>query len=72
LVELLQDARREAAIAAAMRAKLARDTVTLGDLLGAVPEFETLAAALMGGFRTELQIETVFWADTVAASRSVS
>jgi len=26
----------------------------------------------MGGFRTELQIETVFWADTVAASRSVS
>jgi hypothetical protein len=70
LVEFLQDARRDARIAATMRAKLERDTVTLGDLLGAVPTFETLAAALIDGFRTALQIEIV-QLDTAAAENSV-
>jgi lipoate-protein ligase A len=54
LVDLLLDARRDATVAAAMRERLARDTVALADLLGTPPAFEQLVDALVAGFTTTL------------------
>jgi lipoate-protein ligase A len=54
LVELLADTRANAGLAAALRDRLASDTVTLQELLGHAPSFATLAAALTHGFATVL------------------
>jgi lipoate-protein ligase A len=59
LVEVLQDARRDAAGAEAMRARLQRDTITLRDVLGRDPGFEELAAVLVAGFAATLQLAAV-------------
>jgi lipoate-protein ligase A len=56
IVELLLDTRRDTALAASMRAKLGRGTVTLGGLLGEVPRFDQLVSALVRGFETVLQV----------------
>jgi lipoate-protein ligase A len=68
LVELLADTRGDAALAAAMRARLQRDTVTLGELLGTVPSYATVAAALAYGFGTVLGL-TPRAAERAAAPR---
>ena len=56
LVEVLQDARRDAAGAEAMRARLQRDTITLRDVLGRDPGFDELAAVLVAGFAATLRL----------------
>lgn len=56
LVELLVDTRTDATLAAAMRNRLQRDTVTLQELLGGAPSFATLAAALTHGFAVVLGV----------------
>jgi lipoate-protein ligase A len=57
LVDLLRDTRADATLAAAMRRRLQRETVTLGEILGSAPSFATLATALIGGFATALGLE---------------
>jgi lipoate-protein ligase A len=54
LVDLLADARRDPEARAAMRARLAGETVTLREILGREPDFEELASAVEGGFRAVL------------------
>lgn len=56
LVDFLLDTERDPALAATMRDKLRRDTVTLGDLLGAAPSFETLVEVLVHGFARTLEL----------------
>lgn len=70
LVDFLQDA-REPAVRAAMHAALARDTVTVGGLLGTAPGFAALAQALAGGFRHVLELDLAPQ-DEVAAGISSS
>jgi hypothetical protein len=56
-VDLLLDTRRDPALAAALRARLERDTVTLAELLGTAPSFDRLSRALVQGFHHTLAIE---------------
>jgi lipoate-protein ligase A len=60
LIDLLLDARRDSELAGAMRARLHRDTVTLVELLGHEPSFDTLATALVHGFTAHLGLEPCF------------
>jgi lipoate-protein ligase A len=57
LVDFLRDTRADPALAAAMRQRLRRDTITLAEILGTAPDFDTLASALVHGFATELDLE---------------
>jgi lipoate-protein ligase A len=59
LVELLADTRRDPELAASMRARLRRDTVTLRELVGADPPFAALVEALVRGFATTLGLAPV-------------
>jgi len=57
LVELMRDTRADPERAAALRARLQRETVTLGALLGRRPAFAEVAAALVDGFAATLALE---------------
>ncbi len=55
LVDVLAAPRRDAALAAAMRAELRRSTTTLAALLGRTPSFDELAQALVAAFQDGLE-----------------
>src|SRR5262249_33862836 len=57
LVDLLVEARRDAASAATLRERLERQCTTVSEVLGHAPPFATLAAALLTGFCGVLELD---------------